>query len=76
MRVSEMEQKELLDLLVKAGFGNLIDVLYHENHADQKVFTKKGRLNKSGACRALNYKPKELEENFKKCRELLGEDWE
>ena len=38
---------------------------------ENKVYTKKGRLNKSGACRILNCKPKELEEMLLRCRDIL-----
>ena len=41
---------------------------------DSKVYTKKGRLNKSGACRVLKCKPKELEDAIKACQELLKRD--
>lgn len=70
-----IERKELLDLLMKNGFDKILDILYSDNQADNKIFTRKGRLNKSGACRALNMKQKDLDEWFEKCKTILGEDW-
>jgi hypothetical protein len=35
------------------------------------VYTKKGRLNKSGACRILNMKPKELDDFISECRDII-----
>lgn len=73
--MSAIEQEELVQILTKHGFADILDVLYYENCSDHKVFTKKGRLNKSGACRAMDCKPKDLEEAFKECRKILGDDW-
>ena len=39
---------------------------------ENKAYTKKGRLNKSGACRLLGIKPKELDDFLKKCRDIVG----
>ena len=39
-------------------------------------YTKKGRLNKSGACRLLGCKPKELEETMQRCRDILKKEME
>ena len=41
---------------------------------DRKIYTKKGRLNKSGACRKLNMKSKQLEDRLAEMRELLRRD--
>jgi hypothetical protein len=41
---------------------------------DGRVYTKKGRLNKSGACRVLKCKPKDLEDTIKACQELLKQE--
>ena len=54
------------------GFDDLVEALLgHE----KKVYTKKGRLNKSGTCRVLGWKPKELEDILAECRELLRDDF-
>lgn len=66
-----LEQQELIQKLVDAGYGHFVDKLLSN---ESKVYTKKGRLNKSGACRVLEWKPKELEEMRQACREVLGDD--
>jgi len=45
-----IEEQELIDKLVKAGYGPLVNALLLN---DSKCYTKKARLNKSGACRVL-----------------------
>jgi len=40
---------------------------------EAKVYTKAGRLNKSGACRALGWKTKQLEDAIEECRCLFPE---
>lgn len=65
----ELEIVEILDKLRKHGHGNLVDAFLLN---DGIVYTKKGRLNKSGACRVLKYKPKQLDEILVKCREILN----
>ena len=66
-----LERQELIQKLVDKGHGLLIEaLLLNEN----KVYTKKGRLNKSGACRVLGWKPKELEDALDECREILKDD--
>jgi len=68
-----VEIQELLQKLSDAGYNNLIDAfLSNEN----KVYTKKGRLNQSGACRVLGCKPKELRELLDKCKEVIGGDYD
>ena len=67
------ERKELIDKLSKNGYDNLIEMLLSD---EKKIYTKKGRLNKSGACRALGWKPKELEDALEKCREILKMEFE
>lgn len=67
----DLEVNELLEKLRCGGYGDFIDAfLLNEN----KVYTKKGRLNKSGACRVLEYKPKQLEDIMQKCRDMLQPD--
>lgn len=64
----QLENQELIQKLIDSGYGNLVDAFLLN---DGKVYTKKGRLNKSGACRVLKCKPKELEDAIKACQELL-----
>jgi pyridoxal/pyridoxine/pyridoxamine kinase len=67
-----LERQELLQKLTEAGYGDLIEaLLLNEN----KVYTKKGRLNKSGACRVLGWKTKQLEDALEACREILKESY-
>jgi len=66
-----LERQELLQKLTDRGYGKLVEALLLN---ESKVYTKKGRLNKSGACRVLQWKPKMLEDALQKCREILMED--
>jgi len=53
--VELLERTELIQKLIENGYAELVEaLLYNEG----KVYTKKGRLNKSGACRVLNWKTK------------------
>lgn len=66
-----IEKQEILQILDERGFGDKIEILLLN---ESKVYTKKGRLNKSGACRMLGMKPKELEDFLAKCREAIRAD--
>lgn len=68
-----LERQELIQKLTDAGFGELINLLL-EN--EQKVYTKKGRLNKCGACRVLGWKSKQLEDALEACKEVLKDCYE
>ena len=68
-----LEQQELIQKLVDRGHGELVEALL-EN--ESKVYTKKGRLNKSGACRVLGWKPKQLEDALGECREILRKEFD
>jgi nucleoside-diphosphate-sugar epimerase len=63
-----IEREELIVKLKENGFGGLVDILLSN---ESKVYTKKGRLNKSGACRVLGWKPKQLEDALEQCRLIL-----
>jgi hypothetical protein len=65
---NQLENQELIQKLIDSGYGNFVDAFLLN---DGKVYTKKGRLNKSGLCRVLKCKPKELEDALKACQELL-----
>jgi metal-dependent hydrolase (beta-lactamase superfamily II) len=71
--VEQMEREELVKKLIQSGYGPLIEILLNN---ENKVYTKKGRLNQSGACRVLGCKPKELREILEKCKEVIGSDYE
>jgi hypothetical protein len=64
----QLENQELIQKLIDNGYGDLVDAFLLN---DGKVYTKKGRLNKSGACRVLKCKPKDLEDAILGCQELL-----
>jgi hypothetical protein len=66
-----LEREELIQKIEEAGFGKIIDILLMN---ENKVYTKKGRLNKSGACRILNCKPRDLESMLQKFREIIRSD--
>lgn len=66
-----IEIQELIQKLRDHGYGDLVEAfLANEN----KVYTKKTRLNKSGACRVMGCKPKELEDALEECKAILQED--
>ena len=69
--VSEIETKELIQKLIKHGHGHIVDAFLLN---DTKCYTKKGRLNKSGACRVLDYKPKQLDDSLAMMKKLLEGD--
>jgi len=66
-----LEQQEMIQKLTNRGFGELVEALLSN---ENKVYTKKGRLNKSGACRVLGWKPKQLEDALSACRDILKEE--
>jgi hypothetical protein len=66
-----IEIQELVEKLKKNGYGKLVDCLLDN---ENKVYTKKGRLNKSSTCRELGWKNKQLEDTLLEMRELLEED--
>lgn len=66
-----IERQELIQKLVDRGYGELVEALLSN---EGKVYTKKGRLNKSGACRVLGWKTGQLETALKECKEILLPD--
>jgi Uma2 family endonuclease len=66
-----IENQELIQKLIDSGYSRLVDAFLLN---DIKVYTKKGRLNKSGACRVMKCKPKELEDAIIACQELLKKE--
>jgi len=71
MSIEHLERQELIDKLIKNGYGDIVEALLED---EKKVYTKKGRLNKSGACRKLNLKSKQLEDKLAEMRDLLRRD--
>lgn len=71
--IENIEREELVKKLIEAGYGELIEALMDN---ENKVYTKKGRLNKSGACRVLGWKTKQLEDALEECKQLLKNEFE
>jgi len=69
--IENLERQELIDKLVASGFGDVVKALLDD---EKKVYTKKGRLNKSGACRKLKIKSKQLEDMLSEMRNILKKD--
>lgn len=67
----QIESQELIQKLIDSGFGEIVDAFLLN---DIKVYTKKGRLNKSGACRVLKCKPKDLEDAIQACQDILKKE--
>ena len=66
-----LEIQEMITKLINGGYGDIVDcLLSHEN----KVYTKKSRLNKSATCRELNIKNKELEDKLEEMKALLRKE--
>tara|TARA_Y100000034_G_scaffold104648_1_gene131343 strand:- start:8051 stop:8320 length:270 start_codon:yes stop_codon:yes gene_type:complete len=70
--IEVLERQEIIKKLADRGFGELVEALLAN---ENKVYTKKGRLNKSGACRVLGWKGKQLEDALKECREILKNEF-
>ena len=70
--IDSIEQQELVDKLISAGYGELVEALLNNN----KNFTKRSRLNKSSTCRFLGWKSKQLEDALEACREVLKNEFE
>ena len=68
-----VERQELIKKLIANGYGEIVTALLDD---EKRVYTKKGRLNKSGACRKLKLKSKQLEDKLAEMRELLKIDME
>jgi hypothetical protein len=69
--IDHLERQELINKLIANGYGEIVKALLED---EKKVYTKKGRLNKSGACRSLNIKSKQLEDMLSEMRGLLKKD--
>ena len=70
MSIDYIERQELINKLIENGY---VKALLED---EKKVYTKKGRLNKSGACRKLKLKTKQLEDKLAEMRDLLKKDME
>ena len=66
-----LERAELIKKLIDHGYGELVEGLLNN---ERKCYTKKARANKSGICRVLGWKGKQLEDAFRECKEILKND--
>jgi hypothetical protein len=69
----ELERQEIIQILIDKGYGEIIDALLMN---ESRVYTKKGRMNKSGACRVLGWKTKQLEDIMEECKNLFPDLFE
>jgi len=68
-----LEIQEVINKLIENGHGDVVDCLLAN---ESKVYTKKGRLNKSSTCRELGFKSKELEDKITAMRSLLQKEFD
>jgi hypothetical protein len=69
--IDYIERQELIKKLIDNGYGDIVQAFLED---EKKVYTKKGRLNKSGACRRLKMKAKQLEDKLAEMKDLLKKD--
>lgn len=70
---SGIEMQEIIEKLKENGFSDIVECLI-DNEND--CYTKKARLNKSGTCRKMGWKNKQLEDALSEMRELLKDDFD
>lgn len=70
--IHELETKEVIDKLRRYGLSKLVDVCINQ---EEKCYTKRGRMNKSGTCREADLKTKELEDMLERAREILSPEF-
>lgn len=66
-----LEILEMIQKLKNAGYTELVEALLDN---EREVYTKKGRLNKSSACRMLKWKTKDLEDALQECKLILKDE--
>lgn len=66
--ISIIETQELIQKLIDRGYGEIVECLLQN---EQKVYTKKGRLNKCSTCREMKWKSKQLEDALGEMRAIL-----
>lgn len=71
--LEDLETQEMIDKLRAKGLGELVDTLLNN---EDKCYTKRGRMNKSGTCREGGWKTKELEDMLQNAREILKDEFE
>lgn len=70
--VATLEMQEIIQKLKASGHGDLVECLLD----NESVYTKKGRLNKSSACRETGLKAKQLEDALAEMREVLKDEFD
>lgn len=71
--ISSTEMEEIIQKLKENGYQEVVDCLIE---GEKECYTKKGRLNKSSACRKLNWKSKKLEDTFREMRLVLQNEFD
>jgi len=66
-----LEMQEIINKLYQNGYKDIVNCMLAN---EGRVYTKKGRLNKSSLCRELGWKSKRLEDILKEMRQLLSQD--
>lgn len=67
----ELEMEELIQKLTGKGYGKLVECFLLN---EVECFTRRGRLNLSGACRVLGCTTKELKTALKECSDILSKE--
>jgi hypothetical protein len=68
-----LERQELIQKLIDGGYADFVNAMLAN---ETKAYTRSSRLNKSGACRVLGWKSKQLEDALEACRKILEKDVE
>lgn len=71
--LEDLETQELIQKLKDNGYEELVEILLNN---EDKCYTKRGRMNKSGACRQGGWKTKELEDLLQGAKELLKDEFD
>ena len=70
-QIDIIERQEIIDKLISHGYNELVEAFLGN---ESLVYTRKSRLNKSGACRVLGWKTKKLEDTLAECRRIIASD--
>ena len=70
--ISNIETEEIIQKLIDNGYADIVECLLGNENT---VYTKKGRLNKSSACREMDWKNKQLEDALRGMRECLKDEY-
>ncbi len=70
--VEIIETQELIQKLVDHGYEAIVEAFLLN---ERSVMTRGNRINKSGTCRQLNCKTKQLEDALRAMKEILKGDY-